>query len=468
MTSSPHLKQSLGMSLVVVIVIANVIGSGVYKKVAPMAAELHSPGWVLIAWILGGIISLFGALCNAEVAGLLADTGGEYSYYQKIYNKKTAYIFGWSMFAVIQTAAISSLAYIFSQSVNSIGHLPPVLESWAGVNLFGVFHPFRDFNVKLVAIFSILILTWINSKGLKVGARLSSFLLALVVIGILLIIIFGLSSSHSNLSGVFSIESSTGQPVTFSAIFVSMLAAFWAYQGWASIGFIGGEVKNAKKNIPLGLAIGMFIIIGLYLLTNMTYLSLLSIPQLESIYKSHNSIAAVEAVKVFWGENGSLFIAVLIAITTLGCNHATIYSSCRTFYAMAKEGLFFKTAATLNKASVPGGSMWIQGIWASILVLSGSFDQLTDMVIFSIFIFYGLTTIGVFILRKRMPDAPRPYKVWGYPAVPVIVILFCAALFFNTIIERPREAGIGMALMLSGIPFWFWFSRKTKNDDQNL
>ena len=456
------------MSLVIVIVIANVIGSGVYKKVAPMAAELHSPGWVLIAWILGGIISLFGALCNAEVAGLLADTGGEYSYYQKIYNKKTAYIFGWSMFAVIQTAAISSLAYIFSQSVNSIQHLPPVLESWAGVNLFGVFYPFKDFNVKLVAIISILILTWINSKGLKGGARLSSFLLALVVIGILLIIIFGLTSSHSNLSGVFSIESTTGQPVTFSAIFVSMLAAFWAYQGWASIGFIGGEVKNAKKNIPLGLAIGMLIIIGLYLLTNMTYLSVLSIPQLESIYKSQNSIAAVEAVKVFWGENGSLFIAVLIAITTLGCNHATIYSSCRTFYAMAREGLFFKKASTLNKASVPGGAMWIQGIWASILVLSGSFDQLTDMVIFSIFIFYGLTTIGVFILRKRMPDAPRPYKVWGYPVVPVIVILFCTALFVNTIIERPREAGIGMALMLSGVPFWFWFNRKKKNDNQNL
>ncbi|HET6767282.1 MAG TPA: amino acid permease [Chitinophagaceae bacterium] len=460
MTSSPHLKQSLGMSLVVVIVIANVIGSGVYKKVAPMAAELHSPGWVLTAWVLGGIISLFGALCNAEVAGLLADTGGEYAYYQKIYNKKTAYIFGWSMFAVIQTAAISSLAYIFSQSINSIEHLPPVLESWSEVNLFEVFYPFKDFNVKFLAIISILILTWINSKGLKGGARLSSFLLALVIIGILLIIIFGLSSPHSNLSGVFSTASSTGQPVTFSAIFVSMLAAFWAYQGWASIGFIGGEVKNAKKNIPLGLAGGLFIIIGIYLLVNMTYLSLLSIPELESIYKTQNSIAAVEAVKVFWGEDGSFFIAALIAVTTLGCNHATIYSSCRTFYAMAKEGLFFKKAATLNKSSVPGGSMWIQGIWASILVLSGTFDQLTDMVIFSIFIFYGLTTMGVFILRKRMPDAPRPYKVWGYPVVPIIVILFCAALFINTIIERPREAGIGMALMLTGVPFYFWFIRE--------
>jgi APA family basic amino acid/polyamine antiporter len=410
--------------------------------------------------VLGGIISLFGALCNAEVAGLLADTGGEYSYYQKIYNKKVAYIFGWSMFAVIQTAAISSLAYIFSQSVNSIEPLPPVFESWKDANLFGVFYPFKDFNVKLLSIISILILTWINSKGLKGGARLSSFLLALVIIGILLIVIFGLSSSQSDLSGVFSTKTTTGEAVNFSAIFVSMLAAFWAYQGWASVGFIGGEVKNAKKNIPLGLAAGMFIIIGLYLLVNLTYLSLLSIPEFETIFKSQNSIAAVEAVKKFWGESGTVFIAILIALTTLGCNHVTVYSSCRTYYAMAKEGLFFKNASTLNKANVPAGAMWIQGIWASILVLSGTFDQLTDMIIFSIFIFYGLTTIGVFILRKRMPDAPRPYKVWGYPVVPLIVILFCTALFFNTIIERPREAGIGMALMLSGVPLWFWFNRK--------
>jgi APA family basic amino acid/polyamine antiporter len=367
------------------------------------------------------------------------------------------------MFAVIQTAAISSLAYIFSQSVNSVQHLPPVLESWSEINLLGVFHPFKDFNVKLLAIASILLLTWVNSRGIKGGAWLSTFLLALVFMGIFLIIIFGLSSSQSDLSNVFSTKSVTGEPVTFAAIFTSMLAAFWAYQGWAAIGYIGGEVKNAKRNIPLGLIVGMFIIIGIYLLANLTYVSLLSVPELETIYKSQNNIAAVDAVNIFWGEGGKLFMAILIGITTLGCNHVTIYSSCRTYYAMAKEGLFFKKASTLNTYDVPQGSMWIQGIWACILVLSGTFDQLTDMIIFSIFIYYGLTTAGVFILRKRMPDAPRPYKVWGYPVVPAIVILFCAALFFNTIMERPREAGIGMVLMLSGIPFYYWFIRKNKN-----
>jgi len=463
MQQTRQLKQTLGFGMVMVVVIANVIGSGVYKKVAPMAAELHSPGWVLIAWLLGGIISLFGALCNAEVAGLLADTGGEYVYYKKIYSRPVAYIFGWSMFAVIQTAAISSLAYIFSQSVNSIWPLPPVLESWGDLHLGGIFYPFRDFNVKLLAIVSILVLTWVNSKGIKGGAWLSSFLLGLVILGILLVIVFGLSSPESDVSTVFNTQSVNGEPVGFAAVFTAMLAAFWAYQGWASVGFIGGEVKNAKRNIPLGLMAGMFIIIALYLLVNLTYLSLLSIQDLEKIYLSQNSIAAVEAVNVFWGGSGKLFIAILIAITTLGCNHVTVYSSCRTYYAMAKEGLFFKKAALLNKHNVPQGSMWIQGCWASLLVLSGTFDQLTDMIIFSIFIYYGLTTLGVFILRKRMPDAPRPYKVWGYPVVRAIVILFCAALFFNTILERPREAGIGIALMLTGVPFYFWFTRKNKN-----
>lgn len=466
MEKARQLQQTLGLGMVIVVVIANVIGSGVYKKVAPMAAELHSPGWVLIAWVLGGIISLFGALCNAEVAGLLADTGGEYVYFKKIYSRPIAYIFGWSMFAVIQTAAISSLAYIFSQSVNSIWPLPPVMESWSSISLFGIFHPFRDFNIKLLAIVSILLLTWINSKGIKGGARLSTFLLALVIMGILLVIVFGLSSSHSDITKVFTTTSTTGQPVTFAAVFTAMLAAFWAYQGWASVGFIGGEVKNAKRNISIGLIVGMFLIIVLYLLVNLTYLSLLSIQELEKIYLSQNTIAAVEAVRVFWGSKGQLFIALLIAITTLGCNHVTVYSSCRTYYAMAREGLFFQKAATLNNHNVPQGSMWIQGGWASMLVLSGTFDQLTDMIIFSIFIYYGLTTLGVFILRKRMPDAPRPYKVWGYPVVPAIVILFCIALFINTIFERPREAGIGMALMLSGIPFYFWFNRKNKNPRQ--
>ncbi len=459
--STSSLSRSLGLRLVVVVVIGNIIGSGVYKKVAPMAAELHSSGWVLIAWVLAGIISLFGALSNAEVAGLLADTGGEYVYYKKIYNRFFAFMFGWSLFTVIQTASISALAYLFAQSLNSIIHLPPVFASWSQISIGGVFYPFADLNIKLTAIILIVILTWVNSRGIKTGAGVSMAILLMVFAGIFSIIIFGLSSSHANISNI-QLQTTNNSAVTISSIFTAMLAAFWAYQGWAAVGYVGGEIKNPHRNIPQGIAIGIFIVIAVYLLVNTTYLALLSTPQLDAIYHSGNKIAAVEAVRTFWGQNGVLFISMLILVTTLGCCNATMFVSCRPYYAMAKEGLFFKKVARLNDKQVPANSLLYQSVWACLLVLSGTFDQLTDMIIFAVFIYYGATTLGVFILRKRMPDAHRPYKVWGYPVVPAIVIIFCVCLFFNTIFSRPREAGIGAVLMLTGIPMYYFFTRKKR------
>ena len=458
--STSHLSRSLGLRLVVVVVIGNIIGSGVYKKVAPMSAELHSSGWVLICWVIAGIISLFGALSNAEVAGLLADTGGEYAYYKKIYNRFFAFMFGWSLFTIIQTAAISSLAYVFAQSLHSIVHLPPVLASLADFNIAGVFYPFAGFNVKLTAITLIIIMTLVNTRGIKTGAGVSTAILLMVFAGIATIIVFGLTSPQAHLSNI-KMETGDGSQVTVSAVFTAMLAAFWAYQGWAAVGYVGGEIKDAKRNIPRGIAIGVFTIIALYLLVNTTYLSLLTSDQLEGIYHAGNQIAAVEAVRVFWGNNGALFISLLILVTTLGCTNATIMVSCRPYYAMAREGLFFRPVAKLNNKQAPANSLLFQCVWACLLVLSGTFDQLTDMIIFAVFIFYGATTLGVFILRKKMPDAPRPYKVWGYPLVPALVVIFCACLVFNTIFSRPREAAIGMVLMLTGVPMYYLFKRKT-------
>ncbi|WP_192823476.1 APC family permease [Rufibacter sp. LB8] len=460
MSNTKQLSRSLGLRLVVVVVIGNIIGSGVYKKVAPMAAELHSPGWVLVCWALGGIITLFGALSNAEVAGLLADTGGEYAYYKRIYNRFFAFIYGWSLFTVIQTAGISSLAYVFAQSLHSLVDLPPMFASMANYNIMEVFFPFADFNVKFTAILLIIFLTWINGRGLVAGTGLSTAILLLVFAGIGVIVFFGLSSGEANLAQSFDMQTTNNTTVTFSAVFAAMLSAFWAYQGWASIGFLGGEIKDAKRNIPRGITIGVLTVIAIYLLVNATYLSLLSIPEIEGVFAAGNQIAAIEAVKSFWGTGGGLFISVLILVTTLGCTNATILASCRTYFAMAREGLFFKKAGDLNQAKAPGMSLVYQCVWACVLVLSGTFDQLTDMIIFAVFIYYGATTLGVFILRRKMPDAPRPYKVWGYPIIPAIMILFCAALFFNTIYVRPREAGIGMILMLTGIPMYYWFNKK--------
>ncbi len=462
MNPPSKLNRTLGLRYVIVVVIANILGSGVYKKVAPMAAELHSSGWVLIAWLLGGIITLFGALSNAEVAGLLAGTGGEYAYFKKIYNRFFAFIFGWSLFTVIQTAAISSLAYVFAQSLNNLFHFQQIFPELATLTLGGIFYPFANLSVKLTAILLIVLLTWVNTRGVKTGAGMSNIILVLVFIGIFTIIFFGLGSSHARVAESINLQTTNSSPVTISAVFTAMLSAFWGYQGWAAIGFIGGEVKDAKRNIPKGIAIGVFIVIVLYLLVNATYLSLLPIAALEKINQAGNQIAAIEAVKSFWGNSGGIFISVLVLITTLGCTHATILASARPYFAMAREGLFFSKVAKLNEAQAPVNSLLFQGVWACLLVLSGTFDQLTDMIVFAVFIYYGATALGVFILRKKMPDAERPYKVLGYPVVPAIVVLFCAGLFINTFFTRPREAGLGMVLMLTGVPMYWWFKRRNQ------
>jgi APA family basic amino acid/polyamine antiporter len=287
----------------------------------------------------------------------------------------------------------------------------------------------------------------------------STAILLLVFGSIFIIIAFGLTSGHADFSRL-QLQTTNDFPITINAVFAAMLAAFWAYQGWAAVGYVGGEIKDANRNIPKGIAIGVITIIVLYLLVNTTYLLLLPIEQFDSIYKEGNQIAAIEVVKSFWGEKGVLFISLLIMVTTLGCCNATILGSARPYYAMAREGLFFRKVARLNNKQAPVNSLLYQCVWACLLVLSGTFDQLTDMIIFAVFIYYGSTTLGVFILRKKMPDAPRPYKVWGYPIVPAIIILFCAALVFTSIFGRPREAAIGVILMLTGVPLYWWFKKK--------
>jgi APA family basic amino acid/polyamine antiporter len=467
MNNQRNLVKTLGLGYVIIFVVANIIGSGVYKKIAPMAAELHSSIWILMAWIVGGIITLFGALSNAEVAGLLADTGGEFVYLKKIYNRFFSFLYGWSLFTIIQTATISSLAYVFAQSLNSIIPIPQIFSSLQHFTIGGVFFPFQDFGIKLTAILLILLLTTLNISGLKSGAGTSKAILLLVFAGLFMIVFFGLTHISATPANYMDIKDLTSGTISLSSFFTAMLAAFWAYQGWVSVGFIGGEVKDAKRNIPKGIVIGVLVVIFIYLLVNVTYLSLLSIPQLEQIHTAGNQIAAVEAVRSFWGTSGVLFISLLILLTTLGCTNASILTGARPYYAMSRERLFFTGIGKLNKNNVPGNSLLWQGIWASVLVLSGTFDQLTDMVIFAVFIFYGATTLGVFILRRKMPDAHRPYKVWGYPVVPAIFILFCIGLIFNTISTRPREAGIGMILILTGIPVYFfqrWKYSKTEDE----
>jgi len=457
MLEKRNLTRALGLGYVIIIVISNMLGSGVFKKIAPMAADLHSSQWILLVWLAAGIITLFGALSNAEVAGMLAGTGGEFVYLRNIYGRFFSFLYGWSLFTVIQTAAISGVAYVFTQSLHSIIPIPDILPSLQEFTIGGIFFPFRDFGIKLTTILLILFLTFLNMSGLKSGAWVNKAVLLIVGAGLLVIVIAGLTSGRDSSAGTATVsETVSRNTVTLSSFYTAMLAAFWAYQGWVSVGFIGGEVKNPHRNIPRGIIAGVGIVIIVYLLVNYTFLNLLSIPQLEQINNSGNQIAGIEAVRGIWGSGGVLFISLLILISTLGCTNASILTGARPYYAMAQQGLFFRGTGRLNSRNVPSASLLWQGIWASILVLSGTFDQLTDMLIFAVYIFYGATATGVFILRRRMPDAHRPYKTWGYPVVPALFVLFCVGLFFNTIITRPREAGIGLSLILLGIPVYYF------------
>ena len=468
MNNQRSLSGTLGLGYVIIFVFANIIGSGVYKKIAPMADGLQSSAWILIAWAAAGVITLFGALSNAELAGMLADTGGEFVYLKKIYNRFFSFLYGWSLFTVIQTATIASLAYVFIQSLNSIVPLPEVFSDWQNANIGGIFFPFRDFGIKLTAILIIMALTFLNMSGLKSGARVNKVLFFLVCAGLAVIVVLGLINSSRSPSEIIDLRSLKGGSVTMSSFMSAMLAAFWAYQGWVSAGFIGGEIKDARRNIPKGIVIGVLGITIIYLLVNYSYLAVMSVSDLVLVHEAGNQVAAIEMVRSFSGPGGILFISLLILISTLGCLNASILTGSRPYYAMSREKLFFAGIGKLNRRNVPGNSLLWQGIWASVLVLSGNFEQLTDMLIFAVYIFYGAMAAGVFILRRRMPDTHRLYKACGYPIIPALFVLFCAGLFINTIITRPREALIGLSLIMAGIPVYFLFNRRRQADPNGI
>jgi APA family basic amino acid/polyamine antiporter len=459
------LVRTLYLNSAIILLVSSVIGSGVYKKVAPMSAELGSPLLVLLCWLLAGIVTLFGALSNAEIAGMFASSGGEFVYFKRIYGRFMAFLYGWSAFAVIKTAAVSSVAYVFSQSFHAIIPLPNLTASFENFELLGLFKPLENFGVKLLTIVLILLLTLINTRGLKGGARLSSVITWLVMIGLLFTVLSGLVFGGGTVKNVTDnsisyVPRSLSDFTLIKALFASMLAAFWAYEGWNIIGFLGGEIHQPNKNIPLALLGGMAIVILTYLLVNFTYLFVLPIDKMIEVYRSQNEIAGISVIRHFAGNAGAVILSALILITTLGCTNSTIIMPPRIYQAMANDGLFFRGIMDIHpRFNTPNKALWLQGIWASLLVLSGSFDQLTDMLVFVVFFFYGATALGVFIMRFKEPILGRPYKVWGYPVIPALFIMFCISLVIITCFTNPREAGIGAILVLAGIPLYIYWNR---------
>ncbi|MBK8981178.1 MAG: amino acid permease [Ignavibacteria bacterium] len=466
---SSGLLTRLGLMTAILIVVSSMIGSGIFKKAAPMAVDLESGGLLLLCWVIAGLITMIGAVTNAEIAGLIAAPGGQYVYFKEMYGKAFAFIYGWSCFSVIQSASIASIAYVFSESVNAILPLPHLSAEMESFNILGIFYPFASFGVKALTIAAIIFLTVANYLGVIFGGIINNIFTSLKVLGILIIITLGLTMSGGNVENVSPIGANPSADYgtslgLFGAMFAAMLGAFWAYDGWNNIGYLGGEVKNPKKNIPVALFTGVGIVIGIYLLTNFVFLYVMPVSEIIEVAQKDNTIIAVEVMRKFLGFGGAFFISILIMVSTFGTTNGSILASSRIYFAMSRDKLFFKSAGNVHPSfKTPYTSLVIQGIWSCMLVLSGTFDQLTDMVIFASFIFYGAGAFGVFVLRSKMKDHHRPYKTVGYPVLPLIFVLFCITLVVVTIIQNPRDAGFGLLLVLSGIPFYlYWNSKKRK------
>lgn len=465
-THASGLLAKLGLFTATMIIMGNMIGSGIFKKAAPMAAEVQSSGLLLACWLIAGVVTFLGALSNAEVAGLIAEPGGYYPFFKRMYGRGFAFIYGWASFAVIQTASVASIAYVFGESANVLMHFPRLPEAYEQWSILGLFYPLDNLGVKLFTIGTVLALTTANYFGVVFGGAIANVTTVLKLLGIAVVVVLGIVLSEGAAAHFDPFLPARGAEYNsslglFGAMFAAFLGAFWAYDGWNNITSLGAEVRNAKRNIPLALAIATAAVIGVYMLVNTAYLAAMPVADMAELARTQNSIVAVEAMRRLLGGTGALFIAVLILLSTFGATNCQLMPHSRVYFAMARDGLFFRRAAAVHPDyHTPAGALVIQGVWASLLVMSGTFDQLTDMVIFASFIFYGATAFGVFVLRRKMPDAPRPYRVPGYPVTPALFVAFCIVLVAVTIYQSPRNAGIGLALIASGIPLYFLWNRR--------
>lgn len=463
MHMSPSLKRSLGLSTAILLVMSSMIGSGVFKKVAPMSTVLGDANWVLLAWLAAGLVSMMGTLTYAGLASLTEEAGGQFEYLRIIFGKFYSYLLGWSCFAVIQTASIASIAYVFAESVNNIFPMPVFGEAISGYQLFGFIYPFQNSGVKLIAILTILLLTWINYRGVRQGGLLNDIFSWAKIIGILLLIILGLSYANPvEIQSVPKVENGWNITTFIAPFFLAMLSAFWAYDGWTNVTYITGEVIRPKRNIPIAIITGTFLVMILYMLIHVAYFRVLSADDFAAINAAGNKIAGAEVAKVIMGNTGNILISILIMLCTFGATNASIMTSARIYYRMANQGVFFPSVGKAHsRFKTPHVALRMQMVWAILLVMSGTFDQLTDMLIFAAFIFYGSAALGLLMMKyKKLITV----KVFGYPYVPAFYFLFCIVLVVNTLITMPNESITGLLLMATGVPLYFYFIRQHKKE----
>jgi APA family basic amino acid/polyamine antiporter len=475
-TGARHFQREMSLFDATMVVMGAMIGSGIFIVSADIARTVGSPGHFLFVWLATGVVTVIGALSYGELAGMMPDAGGLYVYLREAYNPLIGFLYGWTMFLVIQTGTIAAIGVAFAKFTGLI--IPWFSQSHILLSVFGL----KISAAQILAIASIMFISYLNMRGLRKGKIIQGFFTMTKTIALSAVILLGLivgsnaaaiktnlavfwkaSWTHLGKDGLIAfVEPLSGLKV-LAAIGVAMVGSLFAADAWYSVTYIAGEVKNPRKNIPLSLVLGTSIVILLYFLVNVAYVVTLPLqgsPGATDLFGRGIQFAQFDCVgaataEMIFGAPGTIIMAVLIMIATFGCNNGQILSAARVYYAMANDGLFFKATSRLNKKSVPGASLAVQCVWASLLCLSGTYNQLLEYVIFAVLIFFVLIVSGIFVLRKKKPEAERPYKAWGYPVVPAIYILAAAAIAADLLIYRPGHTFPGLIIVLLGIPVYF-------------
>ncbi len=432
-SSPPQLVRALGWWEATAIVIGIMIGTGIFIVPAQMTRSMGSKDAVLSVWAVAGLLSLFGALSFAELASMMPHAGGQYVYLREAYGPLTGYLCGWSFFVAAQTGGIAVLAVGFAEYANE-------------------FLPLTPWEQKAAAAGSIAVFTAINYRGVREGGAVQSILTGLKLGAIAVIVLLGYVLVRGLPGGPETLAAPTGH--RFAASFgVAMVGAFWAYEGWNACTFAAGEVERPERNVPLALILGTAAVIVIYVALNLVYYHVLPMDQVAR----SSRVGADAAVRIF-GHTGSYLVSLLIIISTLGSLNGSILAAPRVYYAMAQDGLFFRWCARVHpRFHTPHLALLVQAVWAVVLVAAGTYEQLFTYVIFAAFVFYALTALAVVVLRRTRPHAPRPYRVFGYPYVPIIFVLGSALFLANTLIEEPVQAGFGAIMLAAGVlVYWFW------------
>lgn len=470
-----HFKPSLGLIDATMIVAGSMIGSGIFIVSADMLKDLGSAGWLILAWLITGFMTIIAALSYGELSAMYPKAGGQYVYLKEAYNPMIAFLYGWSFFAVIQTATIAAVGVAFSKFA---GYFFPVLEL-KDENVLLTIGSLKVYPAQLVAIALIFLLTYTNTKGVQGAKWVQNIFTSTKILALFGLIIFGFIAANpavwkmnwadawTPLKAVFSNATNLSdlqwEPITgvvlLGAMASAMVGSIFSSDAWNNVTFIAGEIKNPKRNIGLSLFLGTSLVTLIYVSCNLMYVSVLPVQDLAFAPENRVAVAAANAI---FGNAGMYVIAILIMISTFGCNNGLILAGARVYYTMAKDDLFFKKAGELNKNAVPEWALWTQCIIASIFCLSGKYGDLLDMISFVVVIFYVMTIAGIFILRRKKPLAERPYKAFGYPVLPALYMLMGISFCILLIVFKPKFTWPGLIITLIGIPLYY-LALKSKN-----